>query len=68
MRDTLIRFGDNIKHIRIEKGFTQDDLATILAVDKSYISRIENGRINLTVNSILKISEALKVNIVELFK
>ena len=67
MEDHFIQMGENIKKLRTQKGLSQADLASLLKVDKAYISRIENGKKNLTLNSLTKISVALGVDIKHLF-
>jgi transcriptional regulator with XRE-family HTH domain len=36
-------FGNTIKGLRIESGMTQSELAEMIGVDHTYISKIENG-------------------------
>lgn len=62
----LIRIGDKIKEIRIQKGLTQLDLAAKCNFEKSNMSRIESGRSNLTVKTMFTISNALGVKIRDL--
>lgn len=63
----FIRIGDKIKEIREVKGISQQDLAAVCNFEKSNMSRIEAGRTNLTVKSAYKISQALDVQLIELF-
>ncbi len=58
--------GQRIKIIREEKGLTQQGLADLCNFEKSNISRIEAGRTNLTLKSLLLISEALNIPIKQL--
>ncbi len=58
---TLKNIGQRIAETRKNKGFTQEDLAGLTELDRSYISEIENGHTNLSVLSLLKIASALKV-------
>lgn len=55
----LIRIGLNIRELREEQGISQQDLAAACNFEKSNMSRIEAGRSNLTVGTLLKICEAL---------
>jgi len=61
----LIRIGMNIKDIREEKNISQQDLAAACNFEKSNMSRIEAGRTNLTIGTLLKICEALQVKLVD---
>ena len=65
-RTALIRIGKNIRKIREEKNISQQDLAAICNFEKSNMSRIEAGRTNLTIDTLLKISDALQVKLVDI--
>jgi transcriptional regulator with XRE-family HTH domain len=58
--------GQRIKSIREKKGFTQQGLADLCNFEKSNMSRIETGRSNLTLKTLLTISNALNVQIKQL--
>lgn len=60
--------GSNIAKIRAEKGMTQKQLADACDFEKSNMSRIESGNTSPTLTSLLKIAQALDVDISELFK
>jgi DNA-binding XRE family transcriptional regulator len=55
--------GETIKSIRISRNLTQDQLGKIIKVQKSQISKLESGAKNVTVETILKIFDALKMGI-----
>ena len=62
----LIRIGMNIKDIREDKNISQQDLAAACNFEKSNMSRIEAGRTNLTIGSLLKICDALNVKLIDI--
>jgi len=62
----LVRIGLNIRKIREIKKISQQDLAAACNFEKSNMSRIEAGRTNLTIGTLLKICEALQVELAEL--
>ena len=62
----LIRIGTNIRELREEKNISQQDLAAACNFEKSNMSRIEAGRTNLTIGTLLKICEVLKVKLNEI--
>jgi transcriptional regulator with XRE-family HTH domain len=62
----LIKIGLRIKELREEKNISQQDLAAACNFEKSNMSRIEAGRTNLTIGTLLKIGERLKVRLVDL--
>lgn len=57
---------NNVKHLRSVKGISQQALADKVGVDRSTISRIENGEIETTIDNAMKIANVLKVKIEDL--
>ncbi|MCI6989579.1 MAG: XRE family transcriptional regulator [Campylobacter sp.] len=57
----------NIRKLRAEKGWTQSDLANFSDVSVETIKRYENGKTNPTTDNLLKIANALNVNIKKLY-
>jgi len=51
--------GETIEHMRLEKGWTQEDLAEAVGSSQSAIHRIEKGGQNISLEMIKKLSEAL---------
>lgn len=49
--------GEMIKEARKKAKLTQDDLADRIGTKKSYISRIENGKIDIQLSTLFKIFE-----------
>jgi len=60
IQDYRIKIGDTIKSIREKKGYSQDELAEIMNVNRSTISKIENGKFNLSLDYLSKFSWFLK--------
>ena len=59
----LINFGKRVKEIRLQKGLSQSDLAfKCNYTDRSTISRIENGDVDVSHSIITRISLALGVS------
>lgn len=52
------KLGNIISQLRCHLGWSQEKLAEMSQVDRSYISQIENGG-NLTIDKLYKISYAL---------
>lgn len=63
----LEKLGKNIARIREKKNITQYKLAKEIFTDQSNLARIEEGKVNPTVKTLLKISSALKCDLKELF-
>lgn len=52
----------------MDKGYSQDELAFKASLDRTYLGGIERGERNPSLKNIAKITNALEVPIVELFK
>lgn len=63
----IVAFGKRIREIRKAKGISQENLALIAQIDRSYMGKIERGEFNLTLSKIYQLSEALEVEITEFF-
>ena len=61
------KIGLKIKLLRIERKISQQDLAAACNFEKSNLARIEAGRTNPTVATLLKICQVLEVSIVQPF-
>ena len=66
MSESRFLFGVHVKELREEQQLTQMQLAVISGLNRSYISRIECGRCNITLDSILLIARGLGVTPAEL--
>lgn len=55
----LTALGQNIKDRRTEMQLTQLELCHAAGIDLSYISRIERGQVNISMEALLKVSDAL---------
>ena len=56
----------NVKHLRIDKNMSQQSLADEIGVDRSTISRIENGEIDTTIENAIKLADALDISLNDL--
>ncbi|CCY23455.1 helix-turn-helix domain protein [Brachyspira sp. CAG:484] len=50
------------------KGFSQEDLSLELDLDGSYIGKVENAKLNITIDKIISIADFLEINVIDLFK
>ncbi|MDP4679714.1 MAG: helix-turn-helix domain-containing protein [Cyclobacteriaceae bacterium] len=55
--------GEMIKTIRKERYLTQEQLGKLIGVQKSQISKLERNTKNVTIETILKVFEALKAKV-----
>lgn len=63
----LLAFGNRVKQLRLEKNLSQEKLAQICELDRTYISGIERGIRNVSLLNIIKVAEALGIAPSELF-
>jgi transcriptional regulator with XRE-family HTH domain len=66
--DVKAEYGKKVREIRKKEGVSQESLADLAGLDRTYISDIENGKRNVSIETIFKITEALKTPVVEFFK
>lgn len=55
--------GKQIRTFREKKGFSQDDLAEIMDVNRSTISKVENGKFAITIDYLVKFAWYLDFDI-----
>lgn len=65
IRDILSK---NIEKYRVKKKLKREELSLILGFDNSYISKLEKGRINITIDKLAKIANFLEIEIYKLLK
>lgn len=56
---TLVALGAEIRRLRIDVGLSQEALADLAEVDRSYMGGVERGEHNLSLMRLLKICQAL---------
>lgn len=62
-----IRFGIRIRQLRLNRGFSQEEVAFNCGLDKNYIGYIERGEKSATINTIDKLAKGLKISLKEMF-
>lgn len=67
MDQVNIKFGKIIKKYRQQKGLSQEKLASLAEVHRTYIGMIERAEKNITLSNISKLANALDVKIKNLF-
>ena len=68
MTNRIEHIGKNIKKYRKLQELAQIELAVTVGIDRAYLSEIENGRTNPSINILYAIADALKVDITDLLK
>ena len=64
--DYIKQIGLSIKKIRKANKLTQLDLAALLNIEDSALRRIENGRTNPTIKTLIRIAKVLDIKVTEL--
>jgi len=59
--------GVRIQKLRKQKGLTQDKLSEKVNISSKYLSSIERGKENPTLNTLISIAEELSVNFEDFF-
>jgi len=65
--DIKQRIGARTKEIRFKKGMTQQKLSERMEINSKYLSSIERGKENPTLNILIKLAESLEVHLNEIF-
>lgn len=63
----LLAFGQRVQKLRKKRNLSQEQLADMAGVHRTYIGMVERAEKNITLRNIKKIAKALDVNIKELF-
>jgi transcriptional regulator with XRE-family HTH domain len=64
----LLRFGNQVRKLREERGFSQEKLAEISGMHRTYLGGIERGERNVALCNILRLSRALGVHASDLLE
>ena len=62
-----VKFGERVRELRIQKGLSQEQLAHIANVHRTYIGMIERAEKNITLVNIEKIAKALGIKLKDFF-
>lgn len=63
LHDCRLGIGETLREIREKKGYNQEQLADIMNVSRTTISKIENGKFNFSIDYLSKFSWFLDFNI-----
>ena len=66
--DVRERFGFAVKDRREELALTQEDLAELAGIHRTYLSDVERGTRNLSLVNVERVAVALKLRMSELFQ
>jgi transcriptional regulator with XRE-family HTH domain len=60
--DPLLGFATRLRALRLERGLSQEALAAVAGLDRTYVSSCEAGRRNVTLRTICRLATALQVD------
>ncbi len=63
----LVRYGKAVRKIRTAQGISQEELADLCGLHRTYISDVELGKRNLSLENIERIACALKLSLPDFF-
>ncbi|WP_295718280.1 helix-turn-helix transcriptional regulator [uncultured Halovibrio sp.] len=66
MKYNAKKFGSNVREVRRARAISQDQLALRAGIDRSYMGRIERGQVNITLEKVYRLAEALGWDVREL--
>lgn len=65
-KELLIQFGERVRTLRLASGLTLEELCYKAEVELSQIHRIEKGKINPTLSTLVAIAAGLEITVSEL--
>lgn len=65
--DIMVRFGQAVRNIRRAQGISQEELAERCGLHRTYISDVELGKRNVSLENIERIATSLNKSLVDLF-
>ncbi|MCU8073827.1 helix-turn-helix domain-containing protein [Shewanella sp. SM29] len=63
MKDLAIQFGAKLREERKRRGISQEKVALLTEIDRSYMGRIERGEVNITLEKAYQLAEVLGCDI-----
>ena len=58
--------GRNLRRLRLERGYSQEDFAELLHVHRTYLGSVERGERNLTLRTVERLADDLGIEAVGL--
>ena len=68
MENARKELGNRIREIRKIKGLTQEELGEMANLSYKYVGELERGKVNVSLDSLVRISQALDIHIGDLFR
>jgi transcriptional regulator with XRE-family HTH domain len=64
----LVKFGNKIRNLRLQKGWSQEELADKSGFHRTYIGMIERAERNISLRNIEKFAQTFNIEIKNLFE
>jgi transcriptional regulator with XRE-family HTH domain len=61
------KFGKRVKELRTKKNISQEALALLSGIDRTYMTSVENGKRNISIQNIEKIVKGLGITMADFF-
>lgn len=68
MPSLSLLFGQVVRRLRLEAGFSQESFADAIGVHRNYVGTVERGETNITLDNISRIAKGLKHPVWVLFQ
>lgn len=65
--DIRLLVGKRVKALRNNMGISQEELADMVGLDRTYITSVERGKRNISIVNVEKLAKALQVSLAEFF-
>lgn len=66
VQQLLLKLGKRVRALRLDRGWTQEELAHRSGLNRSYMSEVERGRSDVSLSTLQKIARPLGISLAEL--
>jgi transcriptional regulator with XRE-family HTH domain len=63
-----VRFGKRLRELRKKRGWTQVEMADLLGIDRSYISDMERGKLNVCLPTLEVLADGFKLTMAKILE